>query len=324
LAKKINKLKTEGYLEMLSKYDLYKKEIVTSFDNLNSENFDFFISAFEPCERVTTIYEKINAKNKYWLIFPQYEIPNEKKPKAEFFENESASEDDYFKELFDKFPVDKNQNICIDITGFPRPHLIYLIRLLAFKKFLKINIIYTEPKQYAKGENTAFSGFIDDIRIIPGCGPADNNPITDNDVLIIGSGYDDKLMAKIAQFKRNCKIKFEVFGFPSLQADMYQESRLKSADIKESIGENVTSCFAPAYDPFITAELLKTIVDGAKDATNFYLSPLSSKPQVLGFAYYFCKEGYNLPLSIIYPYSSKYLMNTTTGINRTWRYVLEF
>jgi len=313
----------EGFLKMISDYNLYTKEIIESVDSLNKIDFDLFISAFEPCERVILTFKEVKAKQKIWLAFPQYEILTKDLPREFLFQSNELTEDAYFHDFFAKYPITEKTKICIDITGFIRPHLIYLIRFLEFIKISKISILYTEPKQYTKGENTKFSGFISDVRVIPGCGSSYSH-ITDNDMLILGVGYDDKLIAKVAQFKRNCKIKYEIFGFPSLQPDMYQESVLKSANVKETVGENIVSRFAPAYDPFQTAELIDNIIESSRNVNNIYLSPLSSKPQVLGFAFYYCKVGYKKPVSIIYPYSDKYLINTTIGSSRTWHYVLEF
>ena len=48
--------------------------------------------------------------------------------------------------------------------------------------------------------------------------------------------------------------------------------------------------FAPANDPFVTAQELKLFIEklnGRKEITNIYLSPLSTKAQALGFALYF-------------------------------------
>jgi len=309
---------------MISNYNLYTKEIVENFNSVNNIDFDLFISAFEPCERVTSTFKDINAKQKTWIVFPQYEIQATQLPSDNVFQSKEFSEDGFFHDFFGNYPITEKSKICIDITGFIRPHLIYLIRFLEYNKISKVSVLYTEPKQYVKGENTKFSGFISDVRVIPGCGSISYSHITDNDMLILGVGYDDKLIAKVSQFKRNCKIKYEIFGFPSLQPDMYQESVLKSANVEETVGENIVSRFAPAYDPFQTAELIDNIIESTKNVNNIYLSPLSSKPQVLGFAFYYCKVGYKKPVSIIYPYSDKYLINTSIGSSRTWHYILEF
>jgi hypothetical protein len=309
---------------MISKFNLLQKDIIEDFEELNSLDLDLFISGFENSERVTTSYSLIRATQKVWVVFPQLGLKAEEFPSDRYFMSTILSEDEYFLEFFEQYKINGATKIGIDITGFIRPHLIYIVRYLAFKKVRNVYVIYTEPKQYKKGHETDFSGFVDDVRIVPACGSSDNNYRNDNDILILGVGYDDDLISKVAQNKRSCKTKYELFGFPSLQPDMYQESVLQATNVKETIGENIQTRFAPAYDPFITACVLKEIIDDNANATNIYLSPLSSKPQVLGFAYYYCIEGMTKPLSIIYPYSNRYPKSTSIGCGRTWMYKLEF
>jgi hypothetical protein len=47
-------------------------------------------------------------------------------------------------------------------------------------------------------------------------------PNKEDDVLILAVGYDVNSSA-VAEAKRHCAIKYKMFGFPSLQADMYQK-----------------------------------------------------------------------------------------------------
>lgn len=309
---------------MITRYSIQKKDVIEDLADVKSIRYDYFISAYEDCERVQKVFNNIDAEKKIWVLFPQYDFKKEIEVADELFSSDKLLENEFIQELFEKYGIEKSKNIAIDITGFIRPHLIFLVRYLAFMEFTSVTIFYTEPQQYVKADETDFSGFIDEVKVIEGCGSSDNSENTDNDILIIGAGYDDKLVAKIAQNKRNCKIKYEIFGFPSLQPDMYQESILKTSKVRETIGENTHVAYAPANDPFMTAEILKQIIDKEVNATNIYLSPLASKPQVLGFAYYFAVEGYKKPISILYPVSKKYLLNTTVGTNRTWRYELEF
>ena len=84
------------------------------------------------------------------------------------------------------------------------------------------------------------------------------------------------------------------------------------------------SIFAPAYDPFVTAQAIKDYVEKKqmeKPITNLYLAPLSSKPQALGMAlYYLWEDGSNKPMSIIYPICDKYVQDNAIGIGRIWIY----
>ena len=74
-----------------------------------------------------------------------------------------------------------------------------------------------------------------------------HKPDVSNDILIIGSGYDDELISKIADNKNHCK-KLQIFGFPSLRPEMYQENILNSHKASEAIGagiRTVGSTFLP-------------------------------------------------------------------------------
>jgi hypothetical protein len=80
----------------------------------------------------------------------------------------------------------------------------------------KIDFIYSEPQHYKNAEDTTFSGFVDEVKIIKGCNSTVNLSNVDNDLLIIAAGYDNKLIAKIVKEKAKIKKKYYIIGFPSL------------------------------------------------------------------------------------------------------------
>ncbi len=300
----------------------YKNEIEEKA--LAEFNFDLFISAYDNTDRVARVYKSVSATEKHWLIFPQYKIKQSDYPQGKYFDYALANEDDYIIRYLEEINIQpKNLNIGIDITGFIRPHLIFMLRILSNMGVKKMHAFYTEPIRYKKSEETLFSGFVDEVKLIPGCGSTEFNSDTQNDLLILAVGYDDKLIVKVAQDKRHCKRKYQIFGFPSLQPDMYQESRLKANNAAESLGKDVVTKFAPAVDPFVTAQLLKEIIDSNTHSKNIYLSPLSTKPQVLGFIIYYLWEGTNKRVNLLYPYSGNYATKTASGIKNTWHYVVE-
>lgn len=151
--------------------------------------------------------------------------------------------------------------------------------------------------------------------------------------MVIGSGYDDKRITDVSRNKANAR-KVQLFGFPSLQPDMYQENVIRAYRAEEaSTGgekyfiDSATSIFAPANDPFVTAQSLKEFLDNEnkrRKITNLYLSPLSTKSQTLGFALYYITECLDEPVSIIFPYCSGYTRETTSGISKIWKYTIEF
>lgn len=294
----------------------------TSYDNGNidcGEGYDLFISAYDGCERTTTIFDKIKSDKKIWIDFPHY--------KNDFNEDDvyhcrSFREDECFIDLFESIQLRADLKICIDITGFIRPHLIFFIKYLHYSGIKKIDFLYSEPQHYNNAEDTTFSGFINEVKLIEGCSSPINIPDTDNDLLIVSAGYDDNLIARILQFKSKIKRKYFLVGFPSLQPDMYQENILKINKVKDTIGKK-TDKYAPAFDPFVTAQVINDIVEENSNHSNVYLSPLSTKPQTLGIVFYYLWNFEKKPINIIFPYSEIYLPKTATGIKKTWKYTFE-
>jgi hypothetical protein len=292
-----------------------------------NNHWDLLISAYNESERVQTIFREAHATEKHWWIIPDYEYRRDEYPTiGKCFDPSSRNEAEFTQEYFDKAGLDlESLRMCIDITGFMRPHLMFLLKFLWVNKIRKFDVIYTDPIQYTKKHETTFAGdVISEVRQISGY-EGDHVPDTSNDFLIIGAGYDHQLIAHVAENKAKTR-KIQMFGLPSLQADMYQENVLRANRAAEAVGE-ANTCFAPANDPFVTASVLSQTVKklNAKRAiTNLYLSPLATKPQVLGFALYYLVELQDTAASIIFPISKKYNRETTTGLSKIWTYVVEF
>ena len=285
--------------------------------------YDLFISAYDECDRTRIPYDKVKAKKKLWLLFPQYQYKGSK-PVEDYYLGEGKSESGYFKDFFILYKKEDlcKMSICVDSTGFLRPHLIYLIAYFNFIGLKQLDVLYTEPSRYSEADETDFSINVDIVRTVEGC---TNNPITSeeiNDVLIVCSGYDEKLFSRVASYKSNCKYKYHIIGFPSLQLDMYQESMLRFYNIKESVGKSVRK-FAPAFDPFVTAQTVDEILKEIPNPTNIYLSPLSTKPQTLGMVLYYLYYKREKAVNILFPFSMVYTSGHTEGVKRTWRYTIE-
>jgi hypothetical protein len=296
----------------------YKK----SYDNGNVEcgdGYEFFFSGYDSCERTLTIFDKIKAQTKLWIDFPHYKVSING---GNAYKCNSFREDECFIDLFTQLKFQPTSRVCIDITGFIRPHLIFFIKYLHRMGIKKIDFLYSEPQLYKNAEDTTFSGFVDEVRPIEGCGSEINLPKTENDILIIAAGYDDNLIARVSNHKSKIKKRYYILGFPSLQPDMYQECILKMYQAKDSIGHRIDK-YAPAFDPFVTAQIISDIVDENPNHSNIYLSPLSTKPQTLGIVFYYLWNFDKKPISIIFPYSNTYLPKTATGIKKTWKYTFE-
>lgn len=316
----------------------YKKKYSSLFEFNNNCSYDLFISSYNDSERVVKTFDSIRSKKKHWLILPEYGYEDHEKPNiddgVEIFEF-SADKDEsiIIREYFEKSNALSNISICIDTTGFIRPHLIFLVKFLSISGISKVDFIYVDPISYVKKEETLFTDNYVNVSVVKGC-EGNHNPETHSDLLIIGSGFDNKRIADVSKSKGNAR-KVQVFGFPSLQPDMFQQNVIKAykAEEESSLGgedafiDQHNSILAPANDPFITAQAIKEFYDtqnARKEITNLYLSPLSTKAQTLGFALYFSFECIDKPVSIIFPYCSSYSRETTKGISKIWNYTVEF
>jgi len=308
---------------------LYKCELPTETAWPQDARWDIFISAFTAAERVRRVYDMVSASSKHWLVFSEYGFAKEQYP-TNSFAFSGTDEAEYVKTFWANSIGDiKNRTLAIDITGFIRPYLIFLTRWLSAHGVKRFDALYTEPVIYSKREQTRFSDeVVVEVRQIAGF-EGTHNSDTSNDYLIIGAGYDDQLIAQVAENKEFSK-KIQIFGLPSLRADMYQENVLRAHRAEEAVGRSTadesSSYFAPANDPFVTASTLRDIVNrlhARKPITNLYLSPLATKPQVLGFALYYLTERRNTPTSLIFPFCEAYNQETTAGLSRILKYTVE-
>lgn len=314
---------------MLSHFECYTK--TSSYDLsdiLQDREWDFFISAYTDAERVQTIFDRVNAKNKIWFKFSEYCYPADHCiDHCAIFTSKDEVE---IIEVWNKSDIRIEDSVCIDSTGFIRPYLAFLIRYLYEIGYKKIDVLYTEPISYGKKEKTEFSkGAVRVVRQIRGFEGA-HESAGDNDVLIINAGFDDKLITAVAENKKNTK-KYQLIGFPSLRANMYQQGMLRVSKARESLDyampDSDRTIFAPANDPFITAAALEHKVNKIHSVTpirNLYLSPLATKPQLIGLVLFYLLGEKPFPVSIVFPFADAYSKETGEGLARTWLYSLEF
>jgi len=314
-------------------FTYFYKQKYSNVDEIRALDYDILISTYNTTERVCKVFEAINAKEKYMIILPEYKgdmyIPSD----ATQVSIPSYSDYSQLIQFLDALQIDESKKLCIDITGFLIPHMLFTIRYLQKRKHIqKLQLLYTEPKKYKDEENTDFSDYFHDVTQIYGYGGSPN-PIVENDLLIIASGYDDSRITDVAGKKKHVKNKIQLFGFPPMQADMFQENILKAYKAESSVGsegfKNLdNNLFAPANDPFVAAQTIKNYINKGqrkKTFSNIYLAPVSMKPHALGMALYYLWENTDesKPISIIYPVCDKYFGDTTEGISKIWKYDIE-
>lgn len=308
-----------------------RKNIVSTKHSL--PDYDILISAYNKSERVNFILNRINADEKHIFILQEYGFSHDDisilDSSFKIFDfSEISDESEILNNYFiDNILPKKNKKILIDITGFLRPHIVYMLRLCQAHNIKIIDFLYSEPNNYIEKEETQFSKNFQAVREIKGCSGSHNHD-TSNDYLIVGAGYDYDLILKVAKEKKQTE-KVQILGFPSLQADMFQQNILKAYKAEEEIQLELDSnnvILAPANDPFVTASQLSKFVlkvSKYKPITNLYLSPLSSKAQTLGIALFYVSECLDTSTSIIFPFCSGYEKETSQGISKFWIYTVE-
>ena len=310
---------------------LYKSQVSKNLPIRPSSPWDLYLSAYTLNERTQRTFNQVHARKKLWLIFPEYHFNDSDIPKDNRFINMSSDEAQYIIDMFSSLASDFTQlSICIDITGFIRPHLAFLVRWLYQNGVTQFDAIYSEPIKYTKREDTIFTG--NDIKEIRQIRGFEGKHIRDQskDVLIINSGYEEHLIYRSAEYKDQAT-KIQLFGFPPLRADMYQENIIRATKAEEAVGHRTCdpsySLFAPANDPFITASVIQRKVNELihrRKISNLYLCPLGTKPQLLGMVLYYICECRENSTSMIYPFCESYNYETSTGISRIWKYTIEF
>lgn len=307
----------------------YRRPIRIDRISLEVPEFDFFVSAYNNSDRVNDVFRQIRARKKVWLIHPEYGYTPIEQPDGDI----KVCPDQTDEVLQTNFLLAElgdltDKTIAIDITGFMRHVLVFLVAKLAYMGVRNFYALYSEPISYLKQEDTTFStstsGFPRPVR-----GMAGSISSHSQDCLILGVGYDHKLISEVVDHKDNSTV-FPVFSFPSLSPDMYQQSALRSSEGgAAALGNTWISNrrFAPANDPFSTAGIISDLVadldqQGAK--SNIYISPLSTKVQALGFALYWQLEGRQRgAVTMLLPECKTYSRETTRGLKRLWMYTVE-
>ncbi|WP_323788901.1 hypothetical protein [Psychroserpens sp.] len=316
-------------------YEYYLKRSFSSVADIDyTEDYDFFLSSYNESDRVIGLFNGIFSKEKIWIILSEYNYTKNEYPKNKnlFIPEINTNEGEIIRQLFNDYNITSNHRLCIDITGFLRPHIAFLVRYLKALNFKKVDFVYTDPVRYRKKEKTPFSSILSSVEQVEGY---KGTSVTDtsNDLLIICTGYDSKRTRAVADYKKKAS-KTLLFGLPALQADMFQENILMAYDAEDDTGkgnlqylDSSFSLFAPANDPFITAQVISEFVtnkNNLKPITNLYLSPVSTKAQTLGMCLYYVNECIDKPVSLIFPYCETYERITTEGLSKIWIYTLEF
>ena len=313
---------------MTPDYALYYRRLIVS-GNIENElpEFDLLISAFNSSERVSQVFDRVRAKRKVWMIHPEYCYAEEELPEGMKAVPSEANEVAQVEVLLECVgELAEGASICIDITGFMRNVLMFLVAKLEYLGKREFVALYTEPSAYLRQEETKFSTTTSGVvRPVAGLSSSMGNA---RDAVVLGVGYDHSLIGEVMNNKDGAAMR-PIFSFPSLSPDMYQQSAIRAARSgdKALADEWVSSRrFAPANDPFATAQVVSSVIRelDALSQWNVYLAPLATKVQALGFVLYWLLEGRRRPAtSILLPECTTYARETSVGIKRLWAFTVE-
>lgn len=300
---------------------LYRTQLTLDDLAARSREWSCFVSGYNDADRVRLVFDAVET-DKRWLAHYEYGFAEDELPDnclATDCDDEVGFCEACLQHVLDRVGDGSEGLPCIDLTGLMRPHLMYIVSALFDAGIDCFHALYTDPKRYVKREKTEFTrGAVVDVRQVAGFEGVHETD-TSGDLLVIGMGYEDELIRRAAEGKSHAR-KLQVFGLPSLEADMYQQSVICSDRAAETLGARSDVLFAPANDPFATAQVLSDRVAREGAVTNLYLASLGTKPQALGFALYFLTERRAGPTSVIFPFSEGYARETTQGISRSWLY----
>jgi hypothetical protein len=315
----------------LTDYTFFYKERMPREGAWPDNQWDIFLSGFNSSSRVDEVFRKVVAREKHWLIQPEYGYRTEEYPSfGTVFAPGSRNEAEFIGAYLEQAGAEKlNGRLCIDSTGFMRHHLMFLMRWLKANGPIKFDVLYTDPIRYVNEEKTEFSrGPVLEVRQVAGYEGQHRPEGGPDDLLVIGAGYEHELIRRVAEHKGSAR-KVQMFGLPSLKPDMYQQCVLNAMLAAEAVGPGAerTGLFAPANDPFATAEVLHQFLEKERKRTsgspNIYLSPVGTKAQTVGFALFYLTECVDTEVSIVFPFVEEYSPETSKGVSQTWRYTIE-
>ena len=248
--------------------------------------WDLFLSAFEETDRVGQTFHRVQANAKRWFVQEEYDIPRQQYPQDAIV-LDAAYDSPAIEFVRDRILEHGDMRLCIDSTGFIRPHLLVLLRAIKESGLQAFDVLYSDPIRYVNDENTDFTlGPVIEVRQVPGFEGVHNPAPAGSDILVVGAGYDVDQIIQACD-ERLYRKKYVITGLPSLQAHMYQESVLQIDKASDWIGElsNRHRLYASANQPFSVAQVLQDLVRSERleaaargeSEPNLYFCPIGPK-----------------------------------------------
>ena len=184
-----------------------------------------------------------------------------------------------FRELCDNKGIDlEGKVVSVDITTFTKQYLLVLLKYLKKQQPKSVRLFYTEPEDYAVKWSKPLSYGLIDIVSVPTYG---GHSYTDKEnLLILILGYEGDRAYGIWERLSPHKT-IAIIGRPSFK-DLW-EGRVEQFNRKllSKLPKN-SIYYSPTLDPFQVKKDLDTLIEHHLARFNIAISPLGSKPQVIG------------------------------------------
>ena len=123
------------------------------------------------------------------------------------------------------------------------------------------------------------------------------------------------------------KERWKQFGEADLLVLPYLQAQYQSGPLHNAVSAGIpvvvtrTGALYEMVENFKFGEIVEK--NPRKDITNLYLCPLATKAQALGFTIYYLTECKEKEVSMIYPICHSHSRETSKGVSRIWKYVVE-
>ncbi|MDE2933835.1 MAG: hypothetical protein OXS47_08200 [Chloroflexota bacterium] len=178
---------------MLSQADYYAFERVAfnPADLSDAGPWDYFWSSYDESERVQAPFQRVSANQKQWLVHQEYGFRDTELPGNAAVLSDSFNPPDVLQFVREHATKVQGKKVCIDATGFVRPHLLVLLRALRDIGLHAFDVLYSDPVRYIDDEETPFStGPVVKVEQVPGYEGVHRGAGFDDEILVVGAGYD--------------------------------------------------------------------------------------------------------------------------------------
>nr|VFK40441.1 MAG: hypothetical protein BECKTC1821E_GA0114239_100743 [Candidatus Kentron sp. TC] len=121
-------------------YGIFYKDELPVTEDWPVFGWDIFIGSYNSSERVRRVFDKASAEQKHWFVVLDYGYSSDELPEQAVYHCASKREDEAVLAFArERLPNDlRGLKIAIDITGFIKPYMMFLLFYLQEKGVRKV------------------------------------------------------------------------------------------------------------------------------------------------------------------------------------------